>query len=68
MDRAQNQQGSANEVPNQGLLPNGEIVEHPVQRDLIIDDTDHLEVNDHLRIIGVEGTNFRLISRLEKWV
>ena len=66
MDRTQSQQGSANEEANQGLLPNVEIVEHPVQRELIIDDTDNLEVTDHLRIIGVEGTNFKLISRLEK--
>ena len=56
-------QGLNEERPNGGvgqrILLNVEIVELPDRRELIIGHAQQVEVNDHLRIIGLEGKNFK---------
>ena len=50
------------EIPNHRILPNVDIVENPIQQELIIGDADPLQVHNHLRVIGVQGKDFKLIS------
>ena len=63
------QQGQNAERPNgdidQMILLNVEIAVLQDREGLIIGQAQQIEVNDHLRVIGLEGTDFKWIIRFK---